>query len=300
MKIGIIGLGNVGSTVAYTLLLENLADELVLIDTNTDKLNAEIIEMQDVSQNLPHRVAITPAPVIRNTFRDGGGSFHIETDYGALADADIVIFAAADLSKITMADRLGELPITSAIADAVAPRLKASGFSGILLSVSNPCDVIAQHLWRQTGFPSNKVIGSGALLDTNRLKNRTGREDVLVVGEHGESQVAVHDVSDELANQARLTGWNIFSVKRYTNFGIASCVARIIRTIQDESGEELPVSTYDEEADAYYSTWTRLDRNGVVSRRLPELTERERAQLDKSVARIKEFYSKIHGKDTSC
>jgi len=292
MKIGIIGIGNVGSTVAYTLILENLVDELVLIDRNPDKLNAEIIEMQDAAQSLSRHVQIRPGPVIRDPLRDSG-DLHIENDYSALADADFVIFSAADLSIIKMADRLGELPITGKIAEDVAPKLKASGFSGILLSISNPCDVITQYLWQLTGFPSNKVIGSGAVLDTSRLKNRTGREDVLIVGEHGESQTAVGNVDDALANQARLTGWNVFTVKNYTNFGIGASVAKIIRTIISDSGEELPVSTYDEEAGAYYSTWAKLSRDGLVYRRLPELTEKERANLDTSIARIKEFYSKI-------
>jgi len=293
MKIGIIGLGNVGSTVAYTLLLENLADELVLLDTNLDKLNAEILEMQDVSQNLARNIRISPPPIIHDPLSDPSKRDVIQPDYSLLADADLVIFSAADLSRITMTDRLGELPITSGVVEEVAPKLKASGFSGIILSISNPCDVIAQYLWQKTGFPANKVIGTGALLDTNRLKNRTGRQDVLVLGEHGESQTTVNGVSDELANQARFSGWTIFTVKHYTNFGIASCVARILRAILDESDEELSLSTYDPEADAYYSTLVKLDRSGVISRRLPDLTAKERTALDQSIARIKEFYAKI-------
>jgi len=300
MKIGIIGLGHVGSTVAYTLLLENLADELVLIDTNLDKLNAEVLEMQDVSQNLGANVRILPEPVINGTSDDPSKKLFIKPDYAMLADADFVIFSAADLSSMKMRDRLGELPITSRIVEEVAPKLKASGFSGILLSISNPCDVIAQYLWQQTGFPVNKVIGTGALLDTNRLKNRTKRQDVLILGEHGESQVAVGNVSDELANEARLSGWNIFKVNNYTRFGIAACVARILRTIIDETGEELPVSTYDKTADSYYSALTKLDRNGVIFRRLPDLTEKEQAGLDQSIARIKDFYAKIDGEVPLC
>jgi len=293
MKIGIIGLGHVGSTVAYTLLLENLVDELVLLDTNLDKLNAEVLEMQDVAQNLGQNVRILPEPVINDAPDDLSKKSFIQPDYALLADADFVIYSAADLSRIKMRDRLGELPITSQIVEEVAPKLKASGFSGIILSISNPCDVIAQYLWQKTGFPTNKVIGTGALLDTNRLKTRTGRQDVLILGEHGESQVAVGNVSDELANAARLSGWNIFTVKNYTRFGIATCVARILRTIIDETGEELPLSTYDPETDSYYSALAKLDRSGLVSRRLPDLTEKERANLDKSIARIKDFYAKI-------
>jgi len=291
MKIGIIGLGHVGSTVAYKLLLENLGDEMVLIDTNRDKLNAEILEMQDVAQNLARKVRILPVPVVNDPLGAPGEKTFVEPDYALLADADFVVFSAADLSKLEMTDRLGELPITSKIVEEVAPKLKASGFSGVVLSISNPCDVIAQYLQQQTGFPASKVIGTGTLLDTNRLKNRTGRQDVLMVGEHGESQTAVNQVSDTLAQQGRLSGWNIFTVKGYTNFGIASCAARILRAMVEDSGAELPVSSYDPETGTYYSVLAALDRNGVVSRRCPALTESEQAGLDTSIAKIKDIYS---------
>jgi len=293
MKIGIIGLGHVGSTVAYTLLLEHLADELVLIDTNPDKQNAEILEMQDVAQNLARNVRILPAPVINNPLGNPDKKTLPEPDYALLADADFVIFSAADLSKFEMTDRLGELHITSKIVEDVAPKLKHSGFAGVVLSISNPCDVIAQYLQKLTGFPASKVIGTGTLLDTNRLKNRTGRQDVLMVGEHGESQTALNHVTDHLAQQARLSGWNIFKVKRYTNFGIASCTARILRAMLQNSGEELPVSTYDPQRDVYYSVFATLGRNGVVSRRCPETTEQEQAELDRSIARIKDVYATL-------
>ncbi|GAX47847.1 lactate/malate family dehydrogenase [Pseudolactococcus reticulitermitis] len=270
MKIGIIGMGHVGSTLAYTLCLQGLAAELVLIDTNAAKVQAEYLELSDTLQNLNQDVAL------------------VKNDYAALADAALVVFCAGDITVLaTATDRLAELRVTSKMVEAVAPKLKASGFSGIVISVTNPCDVIALHLANLTGFDKRKVIGSGTLIDTNRLKNRAEREDVLVIGEHGESQVALN-VSPEIEKLATGTGWEIYAAKHHTAFGIASSVARIIRVLKTDTGELLPVSTYDEAEGCYYATLTELTlENGVVRRVLPLLNKLEADRLQQSIQTIK-------------
>lgn len=276
MKIGIIGLGHVGSTVAYTLCLQDLADELVLIDTDDRKVQAEYLELSDTLRNLPHQVIL------------------IKQDYAALADAAIVVFCAGDITVLeTATDRLAELRVTSKIVEEVAPKLVQSGFSGVVISITNPCDVIALYLANLTGFDQAKVIGSGTLIDTNRLKNRAGRDDVLVIGEHGESQVALN-VSDDIEQLAAGTGWEIYSVKKHTAFGISSSVARIIRVLQSNTQELLPVSTYDEVEDCYYATLTELSlENGAVRRVLPSLSEAEANKLRRSIDTIKKNYRSI-------
>ncbi|GHU38051.1 L-lactate dehydrogenase [Bacilli bacterium] len=270
MKIGIIGMGHVGSTLAYTLCLQGLAAELVLIDTNAAKVQAEYLELSDTLQNLDHDVAL------------------VKNDYAALADAALVVFCAGDITVLaTATDRLAELRVTSKVVEAVAPKLKASGFSGIVISVTNPCDVIALHLANLTGFDKRKVIGSGTLIDTNRLKNRAEREDVLVIGEHGESQVALN-VSPEIEKLATGTGWEIYATKHHTAFGIASSVARIIRVLKTDTRELLPVSAYDEAEGCYYATLTELTlENGVVRRVLTLLNKLEADRLQQSIQTIK-------------
>ena len=211
MKIGIIGMGHVGATLAYTLCLQGLAETLILIDTNEAKVQAEYLELSDAVKNLDHDVKL------------------VKNDYAALVDAALVVFCAGDITVLeTATDRLAELRVTSKIVAAIAPKLQASGFSGLVISITNPCDVIALYLANLTGFDKAKVIGSGTLIDTNRLKNRAGREDVLVIGEHGESQVALN-VTPDIEKQATGTGWEIYAAKHHTAFGIASSVARIIR-----------------------------------------------------------------------
>ena len=276
MRIGIIGLGHVGSTLAYTLCLQGLADELVLLDKNKMKVQAEYLELSDTIHNLPNKAVL------------------IKDDDAALKTADIIIFCAGDITVLENAtDRLAELRVTSKIVEDVAPKIVQSGFSGVLISVTNPCDVIALYLAELTGFDKRKVIGSGTLIDTNRLMYRSGRDDVLVIGEHGESQVAL-DVPDVIEKLAAKTGWEIYAAKQHTAFGIASSVARIIRVLEQDNGELLPISSYDESVGCYYSTLAKLSlEQGVVERVIPSLSSTERKRLQASIQKIKGNYDRI-------
>ena len=276
MRIGIIGLGHVGSTVAYTLCLQGLADELVLLDKNKMKVQAEYLELSDTIHNLPNKAVL------------------IKDDDAALKTADIIIFCAGDITVLENAtDRLAELRVTSKIVEDVAPKIVQSGFSGVLISVTNPCDVIALYLAELTGVDKRKVIGSGTLIDTNRLMYRSGRDDVLVIGEHGESQVAL-DVPDVIEKLAAKTGWEIYAAKQHTAFGIASSVARIISVLEQDTGELLPISSYDESVGCYYSTLAKLSLDqGVVERVIPSLSSAERKRLQASIQKIKGNYDRI-------
>ena len=276
MRIGIIGLGHVGSTVAYTLCLQGLADELVLLDRNKMKVQAEYLELSDTIHNLPNEVVL------------------IKDDDAALKTADVIVFCAGDITVLENAtDRLAELRVTSKIVEDVAPKIVQSGFSGVLISVTNPCDVIALYLAELTGFDKRKSIGSGTLIDTNRLMYRSGRDDVLVIGEHGESQVAL-DVPDVIEKLAAKTGWEIYAAKQHTAFGIASSVARIISVLEQDTGELLPISSYDESVGCYYSTLAKLSLDqGVVERVIPSLSSNERKRLQASIQTIKGNYDRI-------
>ena len=276
MRIGIIGLGHVGSTVAYTLCLQGLADELVLLDRNKMKVQAEYLELSDTIHNLPNEVVL------------------IKDDDAALKTADVIVFCAGDITVLENAtDRLAELRVTSKIVEDVAPKIVQSGFSGVLISVTNPCDVIALYLAELTGVDKRKVIGSGTLIDTNRLMYRSGRDDVLVIGEHGESQVAL-DVPDVIEKLAAKTGWEIYAAKQHTAFGIASSVARIISVLEQDTGELLPISSYDESVGCYYSTLAKLSLDqGVVERVIPSLSSNERKRLQASIQTIKGNYDRI-------
>jgi len=275
MKIGVIGVGNVGSTVAYTLILENLVTDLVLIDTREQLLHAETLELRDTAKALSRKINF------------------INNDYSALSDADIVVFAAAPISHAASSNRLDELPFVKTIVEDVAEKLKSCGFPGVIISITNPCDVVAWYLQQQTGFSTDRVIGSGGVIDTARLQDRANNDNCLIIGEHGDSQVAVGNVTTEALNAAKGTGWEVYSAKNYTNYAIAACTAKIIKTIAGILDKELSISTYDKEECAYYSAPAKLCKSGVVARNLPILNEAERNALDKSIALIKNTFAHI-------
>ena len=140
-KIGIIGAGHVGSHVASSLMTQGLCDEIVLLDTDEGKARRHADDIADSVAYMP-----LPAKIY------AGG-------YEALADADIVVLSAC--STIFEQDRLLELDATVKVIAEIAPQLTASGFSGIVVSISNPCDVIAQYFARITGL---NVVGTGTAL----------------------------------------------------------------------------------------------------------------------------------------
>lgn len=276
MKIGIIGLGHVGSTLAYTLCLQGLVQELVLIDSNEAKLQAEYLELQDVLVNLSSEIKL------------------IKNDYQELKDAQILVFCAGDIRVLENAsDRFAETRVSKQVVEEVAPKIKDSGFSGMIISITNPCDVIVHYLADLTSYDKTRIIGSGTLIDTNRLINRGKRENLLVVGEHGESQLALNATEEE-ARLAAQTGWEIYSAKKHTAFGIASSVSRIIDYLRRGSKELLPVSSYDSQRECFYGSLSEFSlEEGVVRKILPDLSAEETIKFEASLKKIREGYLKL-------
>lgn len=153
-KIGIIGMGHVGQAVAQQIITNGYADDLVLIDKNEAKVGADALDFEDAMPNLTSHTNI------------------IVNDYRALKDADVIISA---LGKIALTDnpdndRFAELPHNREQVQAVAKAIKASGFNGILIPITNPVDVITALYQEATGLPKAHVIGTGTLLDSARMK----------------------------------------------------------------------------------------------------------------------------------
>lgn len=277
-KIVIVGAGHVGSHCGFSLISQGVCDELVYIDVDEQKAVAQAMDLEDATVYLPHRVNI----------RAGG--------YGELADADILVMAAGPLpdGKQTRMDTLGA---TVDILKTVVGPIRESGFSGILISISNPADVIARYLQAQTGLPAKRVISTSTTLDSARLRRvlseRTGLDQksihAYVMGEHGESQMvpwsnaSVAGVPlltlmerdpafagldlDKIAEEARRGGWTVLYGKKSTEFGIGTALAEVVKTIFHDEKKLLPVSCLLEgqygQRDVYASVPAVLGRNGV-------------------------------------
>lgn len=288
-KIGVIGAGHVGSHVASALSLGGLCDEIVLVDCDADKARAQAIDLADAAVCFPRPVAIA-----------AGG-------YDDLADAALVVMAACD--GILEEDRLLELDNTVRVAQQILPRLKGSGFCGVVVSITNPCDIIAQYLAAETGLT---VIGTGTALDSARLRLRIAQAagvapasvEAYCLGEHGDSQVAalssaviggrpVQELCSEaaLAEAARCTisaGWEIAAPKGSTEFGIGSVAAALCAAILRDERRVIPCSAmlngeYGERG-VYASLPRVIGAAGVLRTLTPELNPAERESFARSCA----------------
>ena len=157
-KISLIGLGNVGATVAYTLVERQLCDSLALFDTKEKLAEAELNDLNDAMVNRDGNVNISTGKI---------------SDFD---DSDIIVFAPGDISILQKySDRLEEFKYTKTCVEEWAPIIKKSKFDGIIVSITNPCDVIAEYMQKLTERPREKVIGTGTILDTARMKNAVAK-----------------------------------------------------------------------------------------------------------------------------
>lgn len=299
-KVGVIGMGNVGSTVAHYIVAMGFADDLVLIDKNEAKVKADALDFEDAMANLPFHTNITV------------------NDYSALKDADVIVSALGNikLQDNPNADRFAELPFTRQAVKEVAQKIKESGFNGKIVAITNPVDVITSLYQKITGLPKNHVLGTGTLLDSARMKRAVAERlnldprsvDGYNLGEHGNSQFTawstvrvlgrpLTELADkrgldleELDKEAKMGGWTVFQGKKYTNYGVATAAVKLVNAILSDSLTELPVSNFREEYGVYLSYPAVVGRDGVVEQAQLDLTEEELQKLQTSADFIKEKY----------
>jgi len=246
-KIMIIGVGNVGSTTAYTLVNRGFCEEIALVDLNKEKVYSHQQDLLDAAAYRQNMIKIG----VRES-----------TD---CADIDIaIITVTADISKKIRAE---ELTSTSKIVAKIVPDMMKSGFKGIFLVATNPCDAITYQVWQLSKLPRHRVIGTGVWLDTVRLRRILSEKidigpqsiDAFIVGEHGNSQFPVWSHSsiyginlnnlekkkidfNEIADKARKMGFEILSRKHCTEYGISSTIAEICQHILTNSHRALALS----------------------------------------------------------
>lgn len=259
-KIIIIGGGAVGSTYAYTLLRENIAGSIGIIDLNEKKVAAEV---EDLCHTLP--------------FTKSCRKRVYTAEYSDVRYADIVVITAnAPQAKFGEdKDRLGLLQQNVQMMTAITSEIMNNGFDGVILVVSNPVDALTQVVQQVSGLPASRVIGTGTLLDTARLhamiadKLQVNPNDIkgFMLGEHGNSGFIAwsrltigsmpitawlekystsnhHQIFEELLDYVRKIGVDIFEDKGNTSYGIASCLVMITEAILSENHRILPISAY--------------------------------------------------------
>ncbi len=252
-KAAIVGCGFVGSASAFALIQRGLFTELVLIDVNQAKAEGEAM---DLSHGLPYIVSMD---VYAGTYDD-------------IADCALIIIAAGANQKEGQT-RLDLIHQNVAVFGKVIPQITARPFEGTLLIVTNPVDVLTYAAFRISGLPAHRVMGSGTVLDTARMKYLLGEHlqvdsrsiDAFIIGEHGDSELAVwsganvsgiplndfcemrgkfdHKAAmDKLYETVRDSAYEIIRRKGATYYGIAMAVARIASAIVRDERAVLPIS----------------------------------------------------------
>ncbi|MBB6635000.1 L-lactate dehydrogenase [Cohnella thailandensis] len=292
-KIVIIGVGAVGATTAYTLLLRERADELVLIDANEGKARGDAIDM---NHGLPF---LGRTKVWAGTYEDCRG-------------ANLIIVTAGAAQK-PGESRVDLLRRNVSIFESIMNEVFKYNQDGILLIASNPVDIMSYFSWKKSQWPVHRIIGSGTLLDSARFRYLIGEElgidsrsvHAHIIGEHGDSELPVWSLAnvagtriefddeqrDRIFRNTRDAAYEIIAAKGATYYAIALALDRIVTAILRDEGAVLNVSTllqdYHGVSDVYLGVPCIVDRNGVREVLKLELSDSERELLHKSAEKLK-------------
>lgn len=307
-KVAIIGCGFVGASCAFSLMQRGLFTEMVLIDVNKDKAEGEAM---DLSHGLPYAASMD--------IYAGG--------YDDIKDCSFIIITAGANQK-PGETRLELIGKNVNILKSIIPEIVKRNFEGILMIVSNPVDVLAYAAYKISGYPKERVIGSGTVLDTARLKYLLSRHlnvdarsvHAVIIGEHGDSELAVWSganisgidltpfcelrgyMNDEenmrkIYENVRDSAYEIIERKGATYYGIAMAVARISECIVKDEQSILPVSAVLEGEYGLeglsLSIPSILGRTGVEKVLEIPLSPKEKAELAASAENLKKVIEEI-------
>jgi L-lactate dehydrogenase len=245
MKISVVGLGRVGSTLAFALSQRNCVREMVLVGRSREDTMGDALDIAHAQSFVE-----VPTRVIAGTVAD-------------TANSDIIVVCASIPSPPDMADRATLGPANVKLMRELLPPLARLSPNAILFMVSNPVDVLTYYAIEFTGFPGHRVLGSGTLIDSARLRHELSLElgihstdlRAYILGEHGGSQFAAmscataggEPIDDtpkrrELIKRVVGAGLEIFSYKGHTNYGIALAATAIVEAVALDTKHTLPVS----------------------------------------------------------
>jgi L-lactate dehydrogenase len=301
-RIAIIGAGHVGATTAYAMMLRGIFPEILLIDEDEALAGAEAADISDAN------ALARPARIFAGNYADA-----------ACARIAVITAGAATHGSET---RLSVASRSAAIVKSCTEQLAAAGFKGILVVAANPVDLMAQTALRYSGLPAKRVIGTGTLLDSCRLRQEIATQlqvapasiEGFVLGEHGDSEVAILSslrVGGQalelfapgavdglrLAKDVRDAGYDIIAGKGYTSFGIATAAVRICEAIVRDERAILPVSSLLTGqfgiSGIYLSMPCLIGAGGIEQVLDPEMTEAETNALLASASVVRDALSNM-------
>jgi len=310
-KVTIIGAGSVGSTIAYTMAIQGLVSEIVMIDVNTKKALGEAM---DIRQGTPF---MEPCHIYAGSYEDAAGS-------------DIVIITSG-IARKPGQTRLELCQINVNILKSITPQIVKHAPDAIYVFVSNPVDVLTYAFCKFSGLPEKQIIGSGTQLDSARLCTRIAEllsisnKDVnaYVLGEHGDSSfvpwnsVRISSVAlknyrsqlnyredfaaeldlDDIENYIRTSGGKIIQRKGATFYAVSASVCEIVKNLLNGSDSVMCISSMMHGEfgieDVCLSIPTIVNGKGIKGTLLPELTEDEIEKLRHSADVLKDVISQI-------
>lgn len=308
MQIGIIGTGMVGSAIAFSLASEGTAEKLILIDANKERA---IAEAMDISHSAPFTFGVKV----------------VAGDYKDLSEAGIIIITAGANQK-PGETRLDLLEKNVSIFKSIIPEVVKHAPNAILIIAANPVDVMTEVTLKLSGFPKNRVFGTGTVLDSARFRSILGRHlgvspksiHANVIGEHGDSEVLLWSsavagtscvekfaqecdvvldnvIKASIDNEVRNSAYTIIKGKGSTYFGIASATQYICNSIISDKHAILTVSSHHDEGiggynNICYAMPSIVSKNGVERALLPSMCENELAALAKSAETLSEYTEK--------
>lgn len=306
-KIVLVGTGFVGMSFAYSLLNQGGANELVLIDVLKEKAEGEAMD-------LSHGVPYAPSKM---EIRAG--------DYDECKDADIVVITAGINQKPNQT-RLELVQTNAKIIKEITGNVVKSGFNGIFVIASNPVDIMTYVVAKVSGFPKEKVIGSGTALDTARVRYLIGEYlgvsskniHAYIMGEHGDSSFVSwenayvgckkmtdimkdnnHPMSDlaEIHKDVVNAAYEIIEKKKATYYGIGVALTKIVKAILNDENEIMTLSSYQRgeynQEGLYIGVPTIIGANGVKEILELKLTDEDQAKFDNSCNILRDIIKEI-------
>lgn len=307
MKIGIIGTGFVGSAAAFALMMRGVARKIVLVDVNKQKAEAEAM---DIAHAAPFAYA--------NKIKAG--------DYEDLTGCDVIIITAGANQK-EGETRLDLLEKNVKIFKSIIPQVVKYAPESILLITSNPVDIMTDITLKMSGFPKERVFGSGTVLDTARFRTLLGYHlgispksiHANVLGEHGDSEVLAwsngdagtmriddlaksidkpltDEVKARIDDCVRNAAYKIINGKGATYYGIAGALSRICQAIGSNEYAVLTVSSLHDNIEGVENVCMSLPsivgKRGIHGVLNPNLSDEERKAMQKSAQTLKDFSQK--------
>lgn len=302
MKISILGAGRVGSTLAYTIVLKQLCEHLVIASRDERKALGDALDLQHALSFFARPMTIEACAL------------------EAVADSDIVVITCSVPADARFTSRMQLGPGNVALFRQLIPGIAVRNPEALLVVITNPVDVMTLHATRLSGFSPDRVMGVGTLVDSARFRTLLSQREHIhpddlrayVLGEHGPSQFPVlgnaqaggEPIRDspehrDVLRQVTDAGFQVYRLKGYTNYAIAAATCLVLEAIVFDEHRTIPLATYFDEwigiRENCFSIPVVVGRKGIIRHLRPRLNRRERRQLESAAAAVKQAIRSLLG-----